>query len=378
MPFPRLGTELHPEAAVVAKEPRISADSHMAEPPDLWEKRLPKEFKDRALRFPNVKLLETPIHLRAGGWDPHERLRDQALDGVSAEVLYPTLGYQAYQTDNPALEAACCRAYNDWVIEFCSVAPHRFWGLGMISMWDIDGAVKELERCKGEGMRGATIGLVPADELLYSSPHYERFWAACQELEMSVNFHINSGPGRPRSFNNGLQPRAGILPDGVHKFDCMKAVGNMIAAGVMERYPKLNVVVAEAGVGWIPFFAQEFDYYKNIFSGRGDALPKAPSEYIDRQVFGAFISDNVGGHLLPRYGQDTFMWSNDYPHPACIWPVSTAAIAQDLGHLTPESRIKVTCTNAARLYNNGEPPAPADPPGEVQDMTTWDKAHWHD
>jgi len=49
--------------------------------------------------------------------------------------------------------------------------------------------------CKG-GLRGATIGLVPAEDLLYGSEHYERFWAACQDLRMSVNLHINSGPGR--------------------------------------------------------------------------------------------------------------------------------------------------------------------------------------
>lgn len=376
MPFPRFSSDDSPYAETVAAEQRISADSHMAEPPDLWEKRLPKEFSDRALKFPNVKLFETGIHLRAGGWDPKERIRDQAYDSISAEVLYPTLGYQAYQVDDHALEEACCRVYNDWLFEFCSTAPERLWGLGMISLWDIDQAVKELERCKQGGMRGATIGLVPADGLPYSSPHYERFWAACREMEMSVNFHINSGPGRPRSFNGGLQPRAGLLPDGVHKFDCMRAVGDMIASGVLERYPELKVVVAEAGVGWIPFFAQEFDYYKNVFSGRGDALPRPPSEYIDRQVFGAFISDNVGGKLLQNYGQDNFMWSNDYPHPACIWPISTAAIATDLGHLTPEVRGKVTSGTAAKLYNNGQLPPPAAPKGDVQDMNSWEKAHW--
>jgi len=47
------------------------------------------------------------------------------------------------------------------------------------------------------------------------------------------------------------------------------------------------------------------------------------------------------------------MWSNDYPHSACIWPGATRFIAQDLGHLAPEARAKVLCGNAARLYNDG-------------------------
>src|SRR6266567_8330873 len=153
MPFPRLDTELRVDTTAIAAEQRISADSHMAEPPDLWETRLPEKYRDRALHFPNVKLYESFQHFRAGGWDPHERLRDQAYDGISAEVLYPTLGYASYGVGDPALEEACTRVYNDWMIEFCDVAPDRLWGLGLISLWNIDNGIKELERCKRAGMR---------------------------------------------------------------------------------------------------------------------------------------------------------------------------------------------------------------------------------
>ena len=89
-------------------------------------------------------------------------------------MLYPSRGYAAYTVGDTELEEACCRAYNDWMIEFCSVAPQRFWGLALISLWNIEHAVKELERCRKAGLRGAAIGLVPAEELLYGSDHYER------------------------------------------------------------------------------------------------------------------------------------------------------------------------------------------------------------
>jgi uncharacterized protein len=190
---------------------------------------------------------------------------------------------------------------------------------------------------------------------------------------MPINFHINSGPGAAKSRERF---DAGLLPIGVHKhkLDMMNAIGDLVISGVLERYPNLKVVVAEAGVGWIPFFAQEFDYYKNRFAGNAEALPRLPSEYINRQVFGTFICDEIGGYLLGKYGQDNFMWSNDYPHSACTWPASPNAIAQDLGDLAPEVRRKVTSLNAAKVYNGGELPPPSDPPGEIQDMTSW-KAH---
>ena len=166
------------------------------------------------------------------------------------------------------------------------------------------------------------------------------------------------------------------MPDGTfgHKWDCMKAVGNMIAGGVLERYPGLHVVLAEAGVGWIPSGPEEFDYYQVRFPpssagaslGRQRDIPLKPSAYIDRQVYGAFISDKVGCRLLPEYGLDNFLWSNDYPHGACIWPQATAFIAQDLGHLTPEARAKVLSGNVARLYNDGQAAAAPRPGGGRQ------------
>jgi predicted TIM-barrel fold metal-dependent hydrolase len=353
MPFPRLSdVNVSQDTLVtIGREQRISADSHMTEPPDLWEKRLPPALRDRAPRIPNRDT--SSGHERAGGWDPYERLKDLAYDGISAEVLYPSRGYAAYTVGETELEEACCHAYNDWMIEFCSVAPQRFWGLALISLWNIEHAVNELERCRKAGLRGAAIGLMPAEELPYGSEHYERFWAACQDLAMSVNMHINSGPGR-RTFSP--QQRSGLMPDGAagHKWDCMKAVGNIIAAGVLERYPGLNVVVAEAGVGWIPFFAQEFDYYQVSFGpsssglGRQRDLPRTPSEYIYRQVYGAFIRDAVGCKLLPDYGLDTFMWPNDYPYGARIWPAAIQFIVQGLGHLMPDARARILCGNAAR------------------------------
>jgi len=260
MPFPRLGDHRATEAtlAVVSREQRISGDSHMTEPPDLWEKRLPAELRDRAPRIPDTGGHARGGHARAGGWDPHERLKDQAYDNISAEVLYPSRATAAWITGDPAMDDACCRGYNDWMIEFCDVAPERFWGLGMMSLWNIDTAVKELERCQRAGLRGALIGLTPAVELPYGSEHYEPFWQACQELGMSVNMHIGGGPGRIKF---SPQQRSGLVPDGAagHKWDCTKAIGEMIAAGVLDRYPDLRVVFAEAGVGWIPFFAQEFE-----------------------------------------------------------------------------------------------------------------------
>jgi hypothetical protein len=139
MPFPRL-SEVHvpPETlATIGREQRLSADSPMTEPPDLWEKRLPAALRDRAPRFAHRDDASSG-RARVGGWDPYERLKEVAYDSISAEVLYPTRGALAWVVGDVELEEACCRAYSDWMIDFCRVAPQRFWGLAMISLWNIN------------------------------------------------------------------------------------------------------------------------------------------------------------------------------------------------------------------------------------------------
>jgi predicted TIM-barrel fold metal-dependent hydrolase len=359
-------------APVQTAELRVSADSHMAEPLNLWVEELPAKYRDRALRWPNLKEFETNHHLRAGGWNPRERLKDLAFDGTSAEVLFPTQGVDAWRSGDVELEQACMRVYNDYLIDFCRVAPERFWGLAMISLWDIDHAITELERCRNEGLRGATIWIAPPAELPYSDPHYERFWDAAQELKMPLCMHLSARAWNAPAVVTGDSSVTRTLHSiNGHKFDAMSSLGHLIASGVLECYPRLNFLVAEIGCGWIPFWLQEFDHYQQARR----PLPRKPSEYFWRQVSSTFISDAVGCRMLEECGQDNFLWSSDYPHPACTWPDSGLVIEEDLGHAIPDVRAKVVWGNAARLFNGGKPPAPADPPGDRAELDAWLKLH---
>ena len=68
----------------------VSADSHVMEPVDLWKTRLPGRFRDNAPSFPPHKLGQG-FQQREGGHDPSARIKEMEVDGLSAEVLYPTL-----------------------------------------------------------------------------------------------------------------------------------------------------------------------------------------------------------------------------------------------------------------------------------------------
>jgi predicted TIM-barrel fold metal-dependent hydrolase len=138
----------HTAESVLAGEKIISADSHTIEPEDLWLKNLSSSLK---AKYPNFPKRNSPGE-KTGGWDPRARINEMEVDGVSAEVLYPTLGLRLFALENAELQEACFQIANDWVIDYCKAAPGRLVGIPMISLYNIQNAIKELERCKKAGL----------------------------------------------------------------------------------------------------------------------------------------------------------------------------------------------------------------------------------
>jgi hypothetical protein len=157
----------------------LSSDSHVFEPPDLWQTRIDAPFRDRAPRIQRIDgadqivveadqilsgiglisnagaRFEAPETISAqgrfedvhrGGYDPEQHLKDMALDGVSGEVLYPSQGLFYFKVADAALMSAIFRAYNDWLADFCRTDPARLKGIAMINLDDIPDAIRELER----------------------------------------------------------------------------------------------------------------------------------------------------------------------------------------------------------------------------------------
>lgn len=335
----------------------ISADSHVVEPPDLWKKSVPKRYRDEAPLFPPHRVGEGNQG-HAGGWDPKARISEMETDGVSAEVLYPTLLLELFALDDPGLQEACFRVYNDWLIDYCQVAPDRLIGVPAIAIYNVDHAVKELERCLKAGLKGALIWQAPHPGVPFRSSHYDRFWAAAQEMNAPVSLHILTGHSyhKDKERRKGVEHYRGSV--NLKLMDIINALFEFIFYGVLERFPGLKLVTVENEIGWIPFLLQQWDYYYRRFRGvNPPPIKKEPSEYFARQVYATFFNDSVGGRNLAWWGEDNCMWSNDFPHPNSTWPNSRRVIERDLGHLPREKRAKLLCTNVATLYNLEVPPA---------------------
>ena len=326
----------------------VSSDSHVMEPVDLWKKTVAEQYREAAPMFPPHKIGEG-FQKQAGGWDPNARIKEMEVDGLSAEVLYPTLGLHLFAQADAGLQEACFRAYNDWLIDYCSVDRKRLIGIPAISVYNIDNAIKELERCHKAGLKGALIWQAPHPDLPFHSSHYDRFWAAAQSLKAPVSLHILTGHGYFAQDVKGIERYRGSV--NLKLAEIANALFDFIFYGVLERYPGLKLVSVENESGWIPFMVQQWDYYYRRFRDVNPVpVTKDPSDYMRERVFATFFNDAVGGRNLGWWGEDNLMWSNDFPHPNSTWPNSIKVIRRDLGHLSDDAQTKVLATNVCKLY----------------------------
>ena len=359
----------------------ISADSHVMEPFDLWTSRVAPGLREQAPEVrrnegrpgwsfhaptlpPSVvagawgagrsggdlkEHLETagPETARPSGWDPVARLEDQDVDGVHAEVLYGTLGMRLFRMTDGELQREFFRVYNDWLAEFCAHSPNRLHGLGLISLWDVDGGVAELERCAGLGLKGAMIWGYPPDDAPYQSLVYDRLWAAAQDLGLPLSLHIVTGMGEESrvDFTNASIRYQHMI------HEVQRSISQLVLGGVLERFPRLQIVGAECEIGWLPHWVQRMDHADAKFGALMDVkLSMKPSEYVRRQVWVTFMDDPVGAANLETLGRDTFMWGNDFPHTDSTWPHSQAVIDKNFAGVADDVAHRVLVENAADLY----------------------------
>jgi uncharacterized protein len=360
----------------------ISADSHVSEPGDLWTTRIAAAYRDRAphmeargdmgdfmvadgispmpvglgiaaprdpkdIKFFGVKYEEA----RPGGWDPDARLKDQDIDGVSAEVLYPTLTMPMFAIPDGGYQHACFQAYNDWLADFCRTHPQRLVGIGLISLHDIDAAVSEVARIATLGLRGAMIRGDSPEDCPYGDPHYDPLWAALQDHHLPVSLHILTS-GKRQSLNPSAQAgsrMAGVMTV-IHYIQ--RSIADMIFNRVFERFPKLKVVSAENDIGWIAHYMGRMDHAYNRhrhWLGQGP-LQMLPSEFFKQNVWATFMDDVAGMATRHLVGVDRLMWASDYPHSDSTWPESQAVLAKHFAGVPDGERRRIIADNARALY----------------------------
>jgi predicted TIM-barrel fold metal-dependent hydrolase len=305
--------------------------------------------------------IEDTTELRAGR--PTLRLQDMDRDGVWAQIVFGPV--TSIKTDDAAFMQACYATYNDWLHEdFCSVAPDRLIGVAMLPPHP-EAAFEELQRlAKRGGVRQANLQIAVAEPRL-EDPRWEPLFALLEESGIVLSFHVTVFPRVGDAFDKYKgSPGATFLHAKMFIDQFLDPFVDLFAWGILERHPGLKIVIAESGVGWVPWVVEELDYRHfrlwecaDFWEDRGGIPHKMkPSEVFKRQVYGTFQQSPTAVALAEFYGEDKLLWATDYPHPDSIWPNSIRTLEGFTQKATPELVRKFTWENAANLYGIKGPP----------------------
>ena len=370
----------------------VDADSHVLEPPDLWERYLEPRYRDRAIRIrqtpegeqlivdgevlmqgrlaslggveqeaaalfrnPMVPYLDT---CPAASMDTTARVALLDDWGVDAGVTFPTIGILWDKEEDPHLAMAYARAYNNWQWDFASPALDRIIPIAQVPLYDPALALTELRRCLKLGFKGMFLAPERVCGKRPSHPDFDPLWAELEQADLPVCIHLivrfkrqvglagadwyDRSEGINTVFAFGLGGTMQLIP----------AISSMVCDGLFDRFPRLKVLVVEAGAGFAAYVMDRLDEKFDRFSAFAPLRHK-PSDYFRRNLW--YVMDPQERSIDAQcdlVGEDRFLWGSDYPH---IDSHITAAdeVRASLAGMTEHRRRLVLGENARKLFALG-------------------------
>jgi predicted TIM-barrel fold metal-dependent hydrolase len=368
----------------------VSIDDHMIEPPDMYKNHVPAKWLDEVPKVVrNDKGVDewvfqgertaTPFgmaatvgwppeewgfnpgsysELRPGCFDVHERVRDMNVNGVLASMCFPTMaGFNArtfHESRDKEIALVMLQAYNDWVIDdWCTAYPGRFIPLGIVPMWDVDLAVKEVHRIGQKGARSISFLETPHVQGFPSflSGYWDPMLTAICDEDMVLSLHIGAGFDVIKKAPEAPIDHLIVLACQISAITAQ----DLLFGPTLRRFPDLKVALSEGGIGWIPFYFDRIDrHYNNQAWLRHDEDfgGKFPSEVFREHILACYITDPSGLLLRERIGVDSIAWECDYPHTDTTWPESPEFTWDELQHAgaRDDEIHKITWQNASRFF----------------------------
>ena len=384
----------------------ISGDSHLEVDTANWTPRVPEQHRDRAPKLVRLDddtdawFIDGKQTRRANAADlyggrgreqylpsgvkyegtpgtgtPQQRMDEQDIDGVDAEVLFPAqaTGPRMWrQVDDDAAYLSIVRAYNDWLIQdYCAENPDRLIGVAIMPIIeDLDAHIAELKHCKEIGAKTIMLMDFPSGKQ-FPALEDDRFFELALDLDMPVTVHVDlerTGKGPFLDYPNAtpellqkLEAPGRSLPEQMARFSPIKGSGALPAvqwtlSGLFDRLPDLKILFAENQIGWIPFFLQSADirydrnrHWAEKFLGF-KPISRLPSEYMLEHALWGFQYDRAGVLARDQLNVDNLIWGSDFPHQESDWPESMKILDLAFEGASEDVRYKMTCGNAIEFF----------------------------
>jgi predicted TIM-barrel fold metal-dependent hydrolase len=359
----------------------IDADGHFYEPGDIWDKYVEPKYYERRPRVVKVhgKAIleyegEEPMsalrskqlfsqmdakfgHAFSDNWSLESRLKDMDTEGWDIQVCLPTNAAAAPAHKDADMAAALCRAYNNWAHDFAGASGNRVKFTAVTPGKDPADMEAECRRAVGE--LGAVSIFLPTaiPDKMWHHRDYNRVWATVQDLDAPVSIHgVSSASGIPlAAARYEMMDGAFIaLSEAIgFPFENMINLGHFMYSGILDRYPKLRLLILEANSGWVPFWLNRLEKYcegrQSVFFDE-HPLKATPQEYFKRQCAVAADADEPSIKYVVDYlGDDNIVFNTDYPHPDA--PATSEPLKNMMEQpLSKESKKKILWDNSVKIY----------------------------
>ena len=301
---------------------------------------------DPQVQFANALTREVNVkQIRARGGklsDVETRLKDMDRMSIDVQAVSPAPNQTYYWTD-PELGTELARAINDRLAEIVATRPDRFVALGTAPLQHAERAVDELTRCvKQLGLRGVEINpSVNGMDLTDPSLGLEKFFARAQELDAVIFMHPIGFTHASRLLDHYFNNVIG------NPLETTIAASHLIFDGVLQRNPRLKVILPHAG-GYLAHYWARMDHAWRARPDSRTVIQRPPSTYLRKMYFDtiAFAAAMLR-QMVDQYGADHILLGSDYPYDMGVDdPVGFVASVPRLGR---DARAAIEGGNAARL-----------------------------
>lgn len=350
----------------------IDGDGHVHEAEAMFERYLAAPFRGRArvgLTGDHVRRYifderEEPPFPRAISirkpMEAADRIKVLEKERIWAAMLFPSGTLSGLYSNPPDFRRALASAYIDWMGDYCAAAPARLLFAAALPLDDVAWAVREAERAVKRGARAIALRPNRKPGEAWDDPAYDPLYAAISDLNVPLVFHETTGdPATAGGDRYGMRNQARYAFSHVisHSFEQMFAAMSVICGGVLEKFPKLKVLFAEAGCSWTPYWLNRLDdHFEHRVMGRQMPIKLKPSEYFQRQCFVTCDPNDETLRLaIEGIGAGRILFATDYPHfDSAGGAVKTFLALEGIG---AQDRRKIAWENAAALYNIAPPQA---------------------
>jgi predicted TIM-barrel fold metal-dependent hydrolase len=364
----------------------FSADGHIVEPADLFTEGLPPSLREHGIhtevrdgfryvmygkKISSKAAIENPrpprldangdVFTRSNRLGAREiagRLIDMELEGIDAEICFPSQGLFLTKVEHPEAELASTQLYNDWCNGFLGDHPDIFVRCGILPVHDLRNTVLEIKRLAAIGFTAAMLpSLVEPGQgvPLYNDEAWDPVFQAAQDHRMVMVLHTGTGREDVRAHKG---PGGAVINYTIQMCDGQHSIMHMVAGGLLDRFPRAKVACIESGASWLAALAERMDeVYEAHDMFVTPKLSLLPSEIISRQVSCSFQRDRACIMARSVTGTQAIMWGSDYPHHEGTWPYSKEVVAHlfDGIEISEDDKADVLGGNAARLFRLPRP-----------------------